>query len=221
MTHNYFYKITNLINGNYYYGIHSTNNLEDGYMGGGDAIKSAIKKHGKENFTKEIIADYSTRKEASDHEKKVVTFELIQLKECYNCRTGGDNEYIHSKESKKKISEARYGKCLGEYNHNFGKTINKETRNKISESRTGKTCGENNPMFGIKGEHHPSYGKVHSEETKEKMRNKPSCKSCIILGQVYVSQQEASRQLNLSLSTLHKRIKSKNFKDWQYSNKET
>jgi len=41
-----------LINGKYYYGIHSNNNLEDGYMGGGDAIKSAIKKHGKENFIK-------------------------------------------------------------------------------------------------------------------------------------------------------------------------
>jgi hypothetical protein len=51
-THNYFYKITKLVNGKYYYGIHSTNKLEDGYTGSGNAIKSAIKKYGRKNFTK-------------------------------------------------------------------------------------------------------------------------------------------------------------------------
>ena len=53
--HNIVYKIINLINGKYYYGIHSTENIFDGYMGSGKTIVNAIKKYGVENFTKEII----------------------------------------------------------------------------------------------------------------------------------------------------------------------
>ena len=105
--HNYFYRITNQINWKYYFGIHSTDKdpEKDGYFGGGLKLIAAIKKHGKENFVLTIIQDYATRKEASDHERLVVDFEMINNPMCYNARTGGDNEYVYicSEETREKL----------------------------------------------------------------------------------------------------------------------
>ena len=88
---NYFYKITNTINGHFYYGIHSTDNLDDGYMGSGTRLKTAYKKYGMENFEKEILKFFNTRKEASDYEAEMVTETLIKEDNCYNIKKGGDD----------------------------------------------------------------------------------------------------------------------------------
>ena len=88
---NYFYKITNNINGHYYYGIHSTNNINDGYMGSGKRLHYAYKKYGIENFTKEILKFFDSREEASIYESEMVTEQLVKNSDCYNCIVGGDN----------------------------------------------------------------------------------------------------------------------------------
>ena len=93
----YFYKITNNINGKYYYGIHSilkedpkSQNLEnDGYWGSGTAIHEAEIKYGLENFTKTIEATFSTRAEVRVREAEVVTQELVDDRMCYNMVLGG------------------------------------------------------------------------------------------------------------------------------------
>ena len=100
--YNYFYKITNNINGHYYYGIHSTDNLDDGYMGSGSILNYAYKIYGIENFTKEIIKFFENREECSLYESQVVNKDVASNRNCYNVRLGGDNQYVwyHKDESR-------------------------------------------------------------------------------------------------------------------------
>lgn len=88
--YHYFYKITNTINNHFYYGIHSTNDLNDGYMGSGSRLKIAIKKYGIENFSKEIIKFFDNREELAQYEAEIVTESLVCDPNCYNMVIGGD-----------------------------------------------------------------------------------------------------------------------------------
>lgn len=88
--YNYFYQIKNKLNGKFYYGIHSTDDLDDGYMGSGARLRMCYKINGIENFEKEILKFFNTREEASKYEAEIVTEELVNDKNCYNIRTGGD-----------------------------------------------------------------------------------------------------------------------------------
>lgn len=87
--YNYFYKITNNINGHFYFGVHSTNNLDDGYMGSGKRLHIAYKKYGIENFSKEILKFFDTAKEAYEYEAEVVNESLVKDDTCYNIQQGG------------------------------------------------------------------------------------------------------------------------------------
>ena len=108
--YNYIYKITNQINGKIYIGKHSTDNLNDGYMGSGILIRKAEKKYGKENFTKEYLA-------FCDTEEKLNWFEKFYIKKYkarengYNLTDGGDGSLgrYQSEETKMKISNTKSG----------------------------------------------------------------------------------------------------------------
>lgn len=85
----YFYKITNTINNHFYYGIHCTDNLNDGYMGSGVLLHKAFKKYGIENFNKEIIKQFNTWQDALEYERNIVNESLLKDPNCYNIARGG------------------------------------------------------------------------------------------------------------------------------------
>lgn len=101
--YNYVYKLTNLVNGKIYIGVHRTDNLNDGYMGSGNLLAKAKNKYGINNFEKEIIEFFPTYKEALNAERKLVTVEFINEKNNYNLKEGGYGTCKLSKE----ISELR------------------------------------------------------------------------------------------------------------------
>lgn len=89
--YHFVYKITNLVNQKYYIGVHSTNNIEDGYMGSGTAIKNAIQKYGIENFKREILEFVETAEEKWLAEIKHVTLDVVRDENSYNMAPGGKN----------------------------------------------------------------------------------------------------------------------------------
>jgi hypothetical protein len=83
------YITTNLINGNEYTGIHSTYDINDGYLGSGKILTKAIVKYGKKNFKREIISQFPTRRELFEKEKELVNSEYLRKQNTYNCALGG------------------------------------------------------------------------------------------------------------------------------------
>ena len=100
------YKTTNTVNNKIYVGLHSTNNINDKYIGSGYALKDAINKYGKSKFKKEILYVFNNRREARNMEASIVDKEFCKRKDTYNLAEGGmgvENQY-------------------GSKNHMFGKS---------------------------------------------------------------------------------------------------
>ena len=87
--YHYLYKITNQITGEYYYGVHSTNDLKDYYFGSGSKLYENIRQYGRENFIKENLEFFSSRKQLMNAEKNLVTKEMLADPKCLNVILGG------------------------------------------------------------------------------------------------------------------------------------
>jgi len=103
----YLYKTTCIITGRWYIGMHSTNNLEDGYMGSGKRLRFSIRYHGKDNHVKEILEFFDNRELLIEAEKKAITPEMVSDSNCMNLMGGGEGGWfvnIHNKAFKEKLA---------------------------------------------------------------------------------------------------------------------
>ena len=120
----YIYKITHN-NGHFYYGRHSTNNLDDGYMGSGNWVKSVKDKN---NLFKEIIEFASSTDKLKQMEQKYID-EHYGKQYCMNFSTNSSGGFFASGKN-----HPSYGKPA--VNKNV--PMSKEQKLKISKSMTGK-----------------------------------------------------------------------------------
>ena len=103
----YIYKTTNKINEKFYVGMHSTNNLEDGYIGSGKYLWNSIRKHGRENFEVEFLEFFDSREKLRERESFIVTEDFITNPLCMNLKRGGDGGFTTEayKKGAKKMNE--------------------------------------------------------------------------------------------------------------------
>lgn len=107
------YITINDINDKFYIGTHLTDNPLDSYLGSGNLLLMAIKKHGKENFRKSILGEFQNHAEAHYWEGFYIKlFEATSRKIAYNISPSGGTKYggILSDDTKKKISDKIKGK---------------------------------------------------------------------------------------------------------------
>lgn len=108
----YIYKTTNMINGKFYIGMHTSNDIQnDNYLGSGIALNRAIKKYGRQNFKRQILKQFDNYQEAFQYQKKIVNQNLVKDEDCYNLTIGGYGgphfkSKHHSNNTKNKISES-------------------------------------------------------------------------------------------------------------------
>lgn len=88
-THHYIYKTTCLITSRFYIGMHSTSNLNDGYIGSGKRLWNSINKHGEKNHKVEILEFLSDRDALKKREREIVNEDLLKDPMCMNLMTGG------------------------------------------------------------------------------------------------------------------------------------
>lgn len=87
------YKITNLLNGYIYVGAHSTQNINDRYMGSSKYLKQDMKKFGKENFKKDILYIYDNIEDMKLKEAEVVNKDFCFREDTYNKVIGGIDSF--------------------------------------------------------------------------------------------------------------------------------
>lgn len=158
--YHYIYKTINTLSGKYYIGMHSTDNLEDGYLGSGTRLRHSINKYGKENHKREIVEYCKSREELKNRESEIVSLNEIAKIDCMNLKVGGYGG-LSDDEHYKNFTKAGID--------NFNRT---KVQREKSLMKVKKTDDYKEKL--IKGvrkyyENNPSTfkGKTHSEESKQ------------------------------------------------------
>lgn len=178
------YKITNNLNGMFYIGKHQTLNPNDSYFGSGTRIQRAIKKYGKQNFSKEILFIFDNEDDMNHKEIELVNEELIKDPKSYNIHLGGIGGF--SKEDANKGYESFLANCTKEQLSEFSKKGNEKLKEMsydfAAAGRKGRGAKKpprteehrKNLSKSLKDKSNTTKGKKHNYPKTRKKREKVS-----------------------------------------------
>ena len=218
------YKITNLVNDKIYIGqkLHDSSD----YLGSGKLIKRAIRKHGRENFTKDIL-EHCTSKEHLDEREKFWIKELNSRDSLigYNISSGGI-----------------YGDCLSTHpdRDSIIRKIKHTLNNKTAEEKAVISAKISSKLKGLKKPPRKAahteklrltqLGRRHTDETRARFSmqragvpktvkqiegvRKANMKPVMIDGVTYCSVTEAAKSTVYTASQISSRCKSSNYQNF-------
>mgnify|MGYP003610160220 CR=1 FL=1 len=93
--YHFIYKTIDTRNENFYIGMHSSDNLNDSYLGSGKRIRNIKQKHGKDILKLEILEFLPNRDSLKKRELEIVNSDLLKEEKCMNLRIGGVGGFSH------------------------------------------------------------------------------------------------------------------------------
>ena len=157
--YHFIYKTTCKITNRYYYGMHSTDNLDDEYIGSGKRLRYSINKHGIKNHLCEKIEFFETREALRNKEIEIVNENLLKDKLCMNLKVGGTGGFSRKDAIKGNLIRIQVFKhrlkedkiFYDSYCEKMRKSrIGKKASEKTKKILSIKNTGENNPMYNKK-----------------------------------------------------------------------
>jgi hypothetical protein len=164
--YHFIYKTTCKLNGNYYYGMHSTDNLEDGYLGSGTRISRSIKKYGVDSHSIERLEFFETREKLREREKEIINEELLLDPLCMNLQLGGGGGFSSEEH---RIKNLKAWSSSGRTNYLKKLKTNPEFYERFCNARKKQWENEEYRNKIVPILKNNWIGKSHSEETKLKM----------------------------------------------------
>lgn len=184
------YKITNLINGKLYIGVHKTKDLEDDYMGSGKLIGRAKIKYGVENFKKEFIAIFDNPDDMFNMETELVNESFVQDKNTYNIKTGGYGGAVDMQQTEYYQTGAQY-KSITSAGKKGSLTLSKQRNERIEKYKL-------NPAVCKQCNNSIEYDKRNNQFCSK------SCSATFNNARRAPRSEESRKRTSISMKKLHK-----------------
>lgn len=163
--YHYTYRTTNKVNGRYYLGMHSSNRIDDGYLGSGKRLYYELNKYGRDNFKFEILEHFNSREDLVEAEKQLITEQDLTNKNCLNLKLGGTGGFVSVEACTKG------GSILGRLHKKRMENDSeyRESRIKLIKAVNKREVERGKHPFLSSTNRYDWKGKTHTKETKKKM----------------------------------------------------
>jgi hypothetical protein len=168
------YQITDLLNGKIYIGKHETTNLNDKYMGSGKILTRTQKKHGLENFKKDILFIFDNEEEMNSKEAELVSEAFCLREDTYNICPGGKGGFGYINNNRLNLYSKNGQSGYGLENINNGQHLKKLRSDLDYSKHYRKVLSESTKDYYNNGGVNGFSGKIHTEETKKRIGSKTS-----------------------------------------------